>query len=53
MGIYIFTWKVLKEALISTERPAATVISESMSSRIVMTRANDLVHMSTTATGKM
>ena len=36
MGIYIFSWKVLKEALIATERPELTVILESISFHIAI-----------------
>ena len=40
MGIYIFSWKMLKEALIDNCQISRTVILASMSSPIVMKTAN-------------
>ena len=40
MGIYIFNWKALKEALIANEGPAWTVTLVNMSFRTAMPRAS-------------
>ena len=52
MGIYIFSWPVLKEAL-KLYRNSRHVILESILFLIVMKRNKDYLHMSTMATGKM
>ena len=54
MGIYIFSWTVLKEALLRDERPAATAISVSISFHTAMSnRQTGCLPMSTMAIGKM
>ena len=53
MGIYIFSWDTLKEALYRHEGPERTVILASISSRIAMRMENVSLHMNTTATGRM
>ena len=52
MGIYIFSWKVLKEALDRSERAVRTVTSASISFLIAKTKDRDFLHMSIMATGK-
>ena len=52
MGIYIFSWKVLKEALIKLSDEPGCDFGSTLS-RIAMQLENVSSHTSTTATGKM
>lgn len=52
MGIYIFSWKVLKEAL-ETLKDEPGCDFESISFHIVTIKARDCSHMNITVTGKM
>ena len=53
MGIYIFSWKVLKEALIALKDQSPTVILASISFLIAKTKGRGFLRMSIMATGKM
>ena len=52
MGIYIFSWKALKEALVAL-KDELDVTLESISFRIVMRRVRACLLMNTMDTGKM